>query len=127
MFYADGKNRRVLVNGAACTHGVLLMRPVFTYRKRMQGVPVLWIPGTDHAGIATQVVVEKNLLKDRGVSRHELGREKFIREINQWKAAKESRIVEQLKQLGASLDWSRYLFTMDAVSMLSKCNEYTSG
>ncbi|MBX3458509.1 MAG: valine--tRNA ligase [Planctomycetes bacterium] len=81
--------------------------------KRMQGFCVLWLPGTDHAGIATQAVVEKKLLKDEGKSRQELGREGFIAEIWKWKDEYGNRILNQLRQLGASCDWSRTRFTLD--------------
>ncbi|MDR1252522.1 MAG: valine--tRNA ligase [Treponema sp.] len=79
---------------------------------RMRGVPVLWLPGTDHAGIATQHVVERRL-KERGKSRHDLGREKFLEET--WKVKNEHHAVisEQLARIGASVDWSRERFTMD--------------
>lgn len=80
--------------------------------KRMQGYEALWLPGTDHAGIATQVVVER-LLRKEGLSRHDLGREKFLERVWQWKAESGGAIVEQLKRLGASCDWDRERFTMD--------------
>ena len=80
--------------------------------KRMQGFKTLWLPGTDHAGIATQNVVEKELKKE-GLTRFDLGREKFLERIWQWKAKYGSIILEQLKKLGSSLDWSRTKFTMD--------------
>ena len=80
---------------------------------RMNGKNTLWVPGTDHAGIATQVVVEKKLMKEKGVSRHDLGREKFISEVWKWKGEYGGRIVNQLKRLGVSVDWSREAFTMD--------------
>ncbi|XP_069344957.1 valine--tRNA ligase, mitochondrial isoform X1 [Eulemur rufifrons] len=83
---------------------------------RMRGDQVLWVPGSDHAGIATQAVVEKQLWKERGVRRHELSREDFLREVWQWKEAKGGEICEQLRALGASLDWDRECFTMDAGS-----------
>nr|XP_045012072.1 valine--tRNA ligase, mitochondrial isoform X2 [Jaculus jaculus] len=83
---------------------------------RMRGDQVLWVPGTDHAGIATQAVVEKQLWKERGVRRHELSREDFLRAVWQWKEAKGGEICEQLRVLGASLDWGRECFTMDAGS-----------
>lgn len=76
---------------------------------------MLWIPGMDHAGIATQVVVEKYLQKAEGISRHELGREKFLSRIDNWRKSKEDVIYEQLKSFGSSLDWSRKFFTMDEV------------
>jgi valyl-tRNA synthetase len=81
----------------------------------MNGKNTLWVPGTDHAGIATQVVVEKKLMKEKGVSRHDLGREKFIEEVWNWKGEYGGRIVNQLKRLGVSVDWSREAFTMDQV------------
>ena len=80
--------------------------------KRMQQYATLWIPGTDHAGIATQNVVEKELLKE-GLTRHEIGRENLIKRIWKWKDAKGGTIIEQLKQLGCSCDWTRERFTMD--------------
>src|SRR4051794_6281019 len=80
--------------------------------RRMQGRDVLWQPGTDHAGIATQMVVER-LLAEQGVDRRELGREKFVDRVWQWKAESGSTITDQLRRLGASLDWPRERFTMD--------------
>uniref|UniRef100_A0A3B5AMM4 Valine--tRNA ligase n=1 Tax=Stegastes partitus TaxID=144197 RepID=A0A3B5AMM4_9TELE len=80
---------------------------------RMRGETTLWNPGCDHAGIATQVVVEKKLMRERGMSRHELGRENFIQEVWKWKNEKGDRIYHQLKKLGSSLDWDRACFTMD--------------
>jgi len=80
--------------------------------KRMTGVPTLWLPGVDHAGIATQNMVEKELAKE-GKTRHDIGREELIKKIWEWKEEKGGRIIEQLKQLGASCDWSRQRFTMD--------------
>jgi len=80
--------------------------------RRMQGRNTLWLPGTDHAGIATQNVVEKQLLGE-GLSREALGRERFIERVWQWKAASGNTIVEQQKQLGESCDWERLRFTMD--------------
>jgi valyl-tRNA synthetase len=80
--------------------------------KRMQGYETLWLPGTDHAGIATQVVVER-LLRKEGISRHDLGREKFLERVWEWKEKSGGRIIEQLKKLGASCDWERERFTMD--------------
>ena len=79
---------------------------------RMQGKKVLWQPGTDHAGIATQMVVERNLAKE-GLTRHDLGREKFIETVWQWKKQSGGTICKQLRRLGASCDWSRERFTMD--------------
>ena len=80
--------------------------------KRMQGYEVLWMPGTDHAGIATQNVVER-FLAGQNISRHELGREKFVERVWEWKEEYGGRIIGQLKRLGASCDWSRLRFTMD--------------
>ncbi|KAM9852346.1 valine--tRNA ligase isoform 2-T2 [Aulostomus maculatus] len=80
---------------------------------RMRGETTLWNPGCDHAGIATQVVVEKKLMRERGMSRHDLGRENFIQEVWKWKNEKGDRIYHQLKKLGSSLDWDRACFTMD--------------
>src|SRR6201996_2379368 len=80
--------------------------------QRMKGRDVLWQPGTDHAGIATQMVVER-LLAEQGVDRRELGREKFVERVWQWKAESGGTITRQLRRLGASLDWPRERFTMD--------------
>ena len=80
--------------------------------KRMQGYNVLWMPGTDHAGIATQNVVERQLMEE-GLDRQTLGREKFIKRVWEWKAQSGGTIISQLKKLGASCDWSRERFTMD--------------
>uniref|UniRef100_A0A672HPA1 Valine--tRNA ligase n=1 Tax=Salarias fasciatus TaxID=181472 RepID=A0A672HPA1_SALFA len=80
---------------------------------RMRGETTLWNPGCDHAGIATQVVVEKKLMRERGQSRHDLGRDSFIQEVWKWKNEKGDRIYHQLKKLGSSLDWDRACFTMD--------------
>jgi valyl-tRNA synthetase len=80
--------------------------------KRMEGYTVLWMPGTDHAGIATQNVVEKQLLEE-GLDRHTLGREKLIERVWRWKEQSGGTIINQLKKLGASCDWSRERFTMD--------------
>ena len=79
---------------------------------RMQGKKVLWQPGTDHAGIATQMVVERQLAKE-GVSRHDLGRDKFVETVWKWKEKSGGMICKQLRRLGASCDWSRERFTMD--------------
>jgi len=84
---------------------------------RMNGEPTLWLPGVDHAGIATQNVVEKELAKE-GTNRHEVGREKLLERIWKWKNEKGGIIIDQLKLLGASCDWNRQRFTMD--EMLSR-------
>ncbi|HZY03749.1 MAG TPA: valine--tRNA ligase, partial [Anaeromyxobacteraceae bacterium] len=81
--------------------------------KRMSGFNVLWLPGTDHAGIATQMVVEKEIQRSEGKSRHDLGRADFLARVWAWKEKYGSRIGEQHQALGASLDWSRERFTMD--------------
>ena len=82
--------------------------------RRMKGDSVLWVPGLDHAGIATQSVVEKRLAaRVPPTSRHELGREKFLEEVWAWHEQYGGRIKAQLRELGASLDWSREVFTMD--------------
>ena len=81
--------------------------------KRMQGYSALWMPGTDHAGIATQIKVEENLRKEEGLTRYDLGREKFLERVWDWKNQYGSRIIEQLKKMGSSCDWRRERFTMD--------------
>ena len=81
--------------------------------KRMQGYAALWVPGTDHAGIATQIKVEEELRKSEGLTRYDLGWEKFLERVWDWKHKFGNRIVEQQKKLGASCDWSRARFTMD--------------
>ncbi|XP_053329001.1 valine--tRNA ligase isoform X2 [Spea bombifrons] len=80
---------------------------------RMRGELTLWNPGCDHAGIATQVVVEKKLWREKGKTRHDLGRSEFIEEVWKWKSEKGDRIYHQLRKLGSSLDWDRACFTMD--------------
>ena len=81
--------------------------------KRMQGYAALWVPGTDHAGIATQIKVEEELRKKEGLTRHDLGREKFLERVWDWKHQYGNRIVQQQKKMGASCDWDRARFTMD--------------
>ena len=81
--------------------------------KRMQGYAALWLPGTDHAGIATQIKVEQELREKEGLTRYDLGREKFLERVWDWKNKYGDRIVEQQKVLGASCDWDRSAFTMD--------------
>ena len=80
--------------------------------KRMCGFRALWVPGTDHAGIATQNVVERELKKE-GKRKEDLGREKFVEKVWEWKKEYGGRITQQLRRLGASCDWSRERFTMD--------------
>ncbi len=86
---------------------------VLVRHKRMQGYNTLWVPGTDHAGIATQVVVERQLARE-GKTRHELGREAFVERVWKWREESGGRILRQLRDMGASCDWSRERFTMDA-------------
>ena len=81
--------------------------------QRMQGYAALWIPGTDHAGIATQIKVEEQLRVEEGLTRYDLGREKFLERVWDWKNKFGSRIINQLKKLGSSCDWDRERFTMD--------------
>jgi valyl-tRNA synthetase len=85
---------------------------VLTRFKRMSGYRTLWVPGEDHAGISTQIVVERELKKE-GTSRHDLGREKFLERVWQWRHESGSRIMQQMRREGASVDWSRQRFTMD--------------
>ena len=89
------------------------LQDILVRTKRMQGFSTLWVPGTDHAGIATQIKVEERLRVDEGLSRYDLGREKFLERVWAWKDSYEERITGQLKKLGASCDWSRQRFTMD--------------
>ena len=88
------------------------IQDIFIRYKRMSGFETLWMPGTDHAGIATQNVVEKALAKE-GTTRHDLGREKFVERVWQWREKYGSTIIRQLKRLGCSCDWVRERFTMD--------------
>ncbi len=81
--------------------------------KRMQGFNALWVPGTDHAGIATQIKVEEGLRKEENLTRYDLGREKFLERVWDWKKMYGDRIINQLKKLGSSCDWERERFTMD--------------
>lgn len=90
----------------------LTLQDIIVRLKRMQGYKTLWIPGTDHAGIAAQNAVEKQLAKE-GLTRHDLGREKFLERMWQWKEKYGGIILEQLKKLGLSVDWTRLKFTMD--------------
>src|SRR6202163_3717225 len=101
--------------------GSLHMGHAFTYTfpdirvrlERMRGRAVLWQPGPDHAGIATQMVVERQLMERQEPGRRALGREKFLEKVWAWKAESGGIIINQLKRLGASCDWSRERFTMD--------------
>ncbi|MEM7811386.1 MAG: valine--tRNA ligase [Planctomycetota bacterium] len=91
------------------------IQDVLTRWRRMQGYAALWQPGTDHAGIATQAVVERRMLEEEGLTRHDVGREALVNRIWAWKETSEARIVEQLKLLGASCDFRRQRFTLDEV------------
>ncbi|RKS77300.1 valyl-tRNA synthetase [Actinomadura pelletieri DSM 43383] len=95
--------------GHALDHSI---QDTLVRRRRMQGHATVWIPGMDHAGIATQNVVERELAKE-GVSRHDLGREAFVERVWQWKAESGGRILGQMRRLGDSVDWTREAFTMD--------------
>ena len=88
------------------------IQDILIRKKRMEGYKTLWLPGTDHAGIATQNAVEKKLQKE-GITRHDLGKEKFLEKVWEWKEEYGDKILDQLKKIGASCDWSRARFTMD--------------
>jgi valyl-tRNA synthetase len=89
------------------------IQDILARRARLTGHEVLWLPGTDHAGIATQTVVERKLRKEEKKTRHDLGRAEFLRRVWEWKERHGGIIIEQLKKLGCSCDWSRERFTMD--------------
>ncbi|MFH1269391.1 MAG: valine--tRNA ligase [Planctomycetota bacterium] len=91
------------------------LQDILIRQKRMQGFETLWMPGTDHAGIATQAVVERRLLSEEKKTRHELGREGLVKRIWAWKDEYEARIIRQLKEMGCSCDWARTRFTLDPV------------
>ncbi|HYR42447.1 MAG TPA: valine--tRNA ligase [Terriglobia bacterium] len=123
-FRADAKSRRpafsIVIpppNVTGSLHmGHMLnhtVHDVIVRRKRMQGFNTLWLPGMDHAGIATQNVVERELRKE-GLTRHDLGREKFVERVWQWKEQYGGIILKQIRRIGASCDWSRERFTLDA-------------
>jgi valyl-tRNA synthetase len=88
------------------------LQDILIRRARLEGKSALWIPGTDHAGIATQTVVERELRKQKK-TRHDFGREKFLEKVWEWRHEKGGIILEQLRRLGASCDWDRTQFTMD--------------
>ena len=92
---------------------MLAIEDIFIRYKRMRGFRTLWLPGTDHAAIATQSVVEKQIKKDEGKNRHDLGREELLKRIEQFANESHDTIVNQVKTMGASLDWSREAFTLD--------------
>ncbi len=89
------------------------LQDVLTRFERMRGKAALWLPGTDHAGIATQMVVERQLAEQGNVGRRDMGREAFVNRVWEWKAESGGQIVQQLRRLGASCDWSRERFTLD--------------
>jgi valyl-tRNA synthetase len=89
------------------------IQDILARRARMQGFEVLWLPGTDHAGIATQTAVEKWLRKKEGTTRHDLGRREFLRRVREWQDKHGGIIIEQLKRLGSSCDWSHQRYTLD--------------
>ncbi|TSA40851.1 MAG: valine--tRNA ligase, partial [Verrucomicrobiales bacterium] len=90
------------------------IQDILSRKARMDGKEVLWLPGTDHAGIATQVQVEKQLKKEERLTKYDLGREEFLKRVWAWKEEKGGIIINQLKKLGCSCDWTRERFTMDA-------------
>lgn len=96
-----------------CLNGTV--QDLLTRWRRMQGRVALWMPGTDHAGIATQAVVERRMLEEEGLTRHDIGRDALVERIWTWKNDYEARILNQLKQIGASCDWRRVRFTLDDV------------
>src|SRR3989475_8260908 len=83
------------------------IQDILARRARMQGFEVLWLPGMDHAGIGTQTAVEKWLRKNEGITRHDLGRERFLKRVLEWQDKHGGIIIQQLKRLGCSADWSR--------------------
>lgn len=91
------------------------LQDLLTRWRRMQGYEALWMPGTDHAGIATQAVVERRMLEEEGLTRHDIGRDALVERIWKWKDAYEKRILGQLRRIGASADWRRTRFTLDEV------------
>ena len=96
-----------------CLNGTI--QDLLTRWRRMQGRSALWMPGTDHAGIATQAVVERRMLEEEGLTRHDIGREALVQRIWKWKNEYEARILNQLRQIGSSCDWRRVRFTLDDV------------
>ena len=94
--------------------------------ERMRGKDVLWQPGTDHAGIATQMVVERQLMERQQPGRRDMGREAFLKRVWEWKAESGGTIVNQLKRLGASCDWSRERFTMDEGLSQARSSRFSS-
>jgi valyl-tRNA synthetase len=125
VFTADEKSEKpkyVITQPPPNVTGVLHMGHALSYTledilirwKRMEGFNSLWVPGTDHAGIATQMVVERKLLKEQKISRHDLGREEFLKKVWEWKEASQNTILSQMRLLGCGPDWDRIKFTLDA-------------
>lgn len=119
---ADGKPFTIVIPPPNVTGALHLghalnntLQDILIRMKRMQGFNTLWMPGTDHAGIATQAVVEKRLREEQGLTRHDLGREKLVERIWEWKDQYEARILSQLKRMGCSCDWPRTRFTLDPI------------
>ena len=110
---SDQHAHAITPNRAAHSRAIATPQDTIVRWRRMCGYEALWVPGTDHAGIATQTVVEKKLKKQEGVSRHDLGREEFLKRVWQWKEEYGGRICKQLRRIGSSLDWEREAFTMD--------------
>ena len=110
---------------------MLAIEDLFVRFHRMNGFRTLWLPGTDHAAIATQTAVEKKLKKEQGKSRHDLGREAFLAEVDNFVSVTQATIINQMKKMGASLDWSRLAFTLDATRQDSVremfCQLYEAG
>src|SRR3990167_6736997 len=92
---------------------MLAIEDIMVRYARMKGLRTLWVPGTDHAAIATQSKVEKDIYKKEGKNRHDLGREEFLRRVEEFASKSHDYIVHQIKRMGASLDWSREAFTLD--------------
>jgi valyl-tRNA synthetase len=124
-FHADAKSTKTAfsivipppnITGVLTLGHVLnnTIQDILARRARMQGYEVLWLPGMDHAGIGTQTAVEKWLRKNEGVTRHDLGREEFLRRVLQWQDKHGGIIIQQLKRLGCSCDWSRQRYTFGA-------------
>eukprot|EP01060_Flectonema_neradi_P001926 TRINITY_DN11182_c0_g1_i2.p1 TRINITY_DN11182_c0_g1~~TRINITY_DN11182_c0_g1_i2.p1 ORF type:complete len:1074 (+),score=283.03 TRINITY_DN11182_c0_g1_i2:137-3223(+) len=109
--------------GHALTNAV---QDSLTRWRRMKGENVLWIPGTDHAGIATQVIVERKLQREEGKSRHDIGREAFLEKIWEWKREKAGTIHDQLRRTASSLDWDREFFTMDEARAAAVTEAFTT-
>ncbi len=94
--------------------------------KRMQGYNTLWMPGTDHAGIATQAVVERRLKEEENLDRHKLGRDGLVKRIWEWKDKYETRILEQFRQMGFSCDWRRTRFTLDEMCAARSATRFST-